>query len=112
MKLFFITLFMCGVFYGQNPNTGLDYYFSELESEMLDSEIPTPKEIIGHDVGKWHVTHDKLVQYMYALANSSEKVTIENRGETFEGRPILLLTITSKKNHANIDQIKIGRAHV
>ena len=105
MKLFFITLFMCGVFYGQNPNTDLDYYFSELESEMLDSEIPTPKEIIGHDVGKWHVTHDKLVQYMYALANSSEKVTIENRGETFEGRPILLLTITSKKNHANIDQI-------
>ena len=105
MKLFFITLFMCGVFYGQNPNTDLDYYFSELESEMLDSEIPTPKEIIGHDVGKWHVTHDKLVQYMYALANSSEKVTIENRGETFEGRPILLLTITSKKNHANIDKI-------
>ena len=63
MKLFFITLFMCGVIYGQNTNTDLDYYFSELESEMLDSEIPTPKEIIGHDVGKWHVTHDKLVQY-------------------------------------------------
>ena len=105
MKLFFITLITCISIYGQNYNTDLDYYFSELEFEIPESNIPTPKEIIGHEVGEWHVTHDKLVQYMYALAKASDRVTIENRGETFEGRPILLLTITSEENHSNIDDI-------
>jgi len=105
MKLFFITLITCISIYGQNYNTDLDYYFSELEFEIPESDIPTPKEIIGHEVGEWHVTHDKLVQYMYALAKASDRVTIENRGETFEGRPILLLTITSEENHSNIDNI-------
>ena len=105
MKLFFITLITCISIYGQNYNTDLDYYFSELEFAIPESNIPTPKEIIGHEVGEWHVTHDKLVQYMYALAKASDRVTIENRGETFEGRPILLLTITSEENHSNIDNI-------
>ena len=49
--------------------------------------------------------HDKLVQYMYALADASNRITIEDRGKTFEGRPILLLTITSEDNHNNINQI-------
>ena len=29
------------------------------EFETPNSSIPTPKEIIGHEVGEWHVTHDK-----------------------------------------------------
>ena len=44
---------------------------------------------------------------MYALANASGRITIEDRGKTFEGRPLLLLTISSKENHKNIDQIII-----
>ena len=62
--------------------------------------------MIGHQVGEWHVTHDKLVQYMYALAESSDRITIENRGSTFEGRPLLLLTITSPKNHSRLEELR------
>jgi len=105
MRLFFITLLTYGIFYGQNSNTSLDYFFSELEFNSIESKIPTPKEVIGHEIGEWHITHDKLVQYMYALANASERVSIEDRGKTFEGRPILLLTITSEENHSNMDEI-------
>ena len=42
---------------------------------------------------------------MYALADASKRITIENRGKTFEGRPILLLTITSEENQMNINEI-------
>tara|TARA_Y100000991_G_scaffold72507_1_gene54530 strand:- start:21794 stop:24331 length:2538 start_codon:yes stop_codon:yes gene_type:complete len=105
MKFFFITILFSISFYGQNENTNLNYYFSELNFESLDPSIPTPEEIIGHKVGEWHVTHDKLVQYMYELADLSERITIEDRGKTFENRPLILLTITSKKNHSNIDKI-------
>ncbi|MFM1879046.1 MAG: hypothetical protein RLZZ241_1912 [Bacteroidota bacterium] len=43
---------------------------------------------------------------MYALAAASDRITLENRGTTFEGRPLLLLTVTSPKNHARLDQIR------
>ena len=103
MRFFYILLFISIGVCAQNPKYDLDYYFSEYETP--NSSIPTPKEIIGHEVGEWHVSHDKLVQYMYALADASNRITIEDRGKTFEGRPILLLTITSEDNHNNINQI-------
>ena len=82
----------------------LDYYLPKNVS--YNSDIPTPKQVIGHEVGEWHVTHDKLVFYMQTLAEKSNRITLENRGSTFEGRPILLLTITSPKNQKNIKKIR------
>ena len=68
--------------------------------------IPTPQSVLGYEVGEWHVSHDKLVGYMHQLAAASERIHIESRGTTFEGRPIVLLTITSPENHQKIDQIQ------
>lgn len=82
----------------------LDYYLPDDIS--YDSTIPKPVDVIGHEVGEWHVTHDKLMFYMQTLAASSDRITIENRGTTFEGRPLLLLTVTSPKNHQNIETIR------
>jgi hypothetical protein len=84
--------------------TDLSYYLPQ--DVQYNPSIPTPQSVIGHDVGEWHITHDKLVQYMQALANASDRMTIEDRGKTFEGRPLLLLTITSPQNHQNIKAIQ------
>jgi|TARA_R110002020_G_scaffold199778_3_gene401558 hypothetical protein len=82
----------------------LDYYLPN--DVTYNTNIPTPKSVIGHEVGEWHITHDKLAQYMYALAEASDRITIENRGTTYEGRPLLLLTITSPANHNNLENIR------
>lgn len=83
----------------------LSYYLPN--DIRYDEKVPKPKEIIGHEVGQWHVTHDKLVQYMRVLANASNRVTLEETGQTYENRPLLLLTITAPpKNHENIDEIR------
>ncbi|MEK9560690.1 MAG: M14 family zinc carboxypeptidase, partial [Flavobacteriaceae bacterium] len=81
----------------------LNYYLPE--NHIYDRSIPTPESIIGHEVGEWHITHDKLVQYLQVLSEVSDRISLESRGETFEGRPLLLLTITSPRNHERIDQI-------
>ena len=91
--------------FGQE-NISLDYYFSQQDISTLNKDIPSPESVIGHPVGKWHISHDKLVEYMRKLASTSERITIEERGKTFEDRPLILLTITSKKNHQNINQIQ------
>ncbi len=82
----------------------LEYYLPK--NVTYNPEIPTPQSVLGYVPGKWHVTHDKLVNYMQALAKASSRITIEDRGKTFEDRPILLLTITSEKNHQNLQEIQ------
>jgi hypothetical protein len=82
----------------------LSYYLPQDIS--YDQAIPTPASVIGHEVGQWHVTHDKLIFYMQALAASSDRIKIENRGTTFEGRPLVLLTISSPDNLSNLEAIR------
>ncbi|MFP4846404.1 M14 family zinc carboxypeptidase [Winogradskyella sp. PE311] len=106
-RIVFLFLLATTTLFSQSK-TDLPYY---LPSDVTyDSAIPTPESVIGHQVGEWHITHDKLVQYMYALADASDRVSIENRGKTFEDRPLVLLTITSPENHQNLDAIQ--KAHV
>lgn len=100
-KIVFFLFLVCFTMSAQKVD--LSYY---LPNERYNSEIPTPKEIIGHEVGEWHVTHDKLVMYMRALAKASDRITIEERGKTYEDRPLLLLTITSPNNHKNLEEIR------
>ena len=82
----------------------LSYYLPT--DVTYNKNIPTPKSIIGHEVGEWHITHDKLAEYMKALAKASDRISIESRGTTFEGKPLLLLTITAPKNHQNLENIR------
>ncbi|MCF7560458.1 zinc carboxypeptidase [Sabulilitoribacter multivorans] len=107
MKHYILTLFvLCGCLLGAQNEFELSYHLPQ--NVTYNPEIPTPESIIGHNVGEWHVTHDKLVNYMTTLSKVSDRINIENRGETFEGRPILLLTVTSPENHANIENIRLN----
>ncbi|NER10714.1 Zinc carboxypeptidase [Muriicola jejuensis] len=102
-SLLLLCVFTTLAFHAQD-NLSLDYYLPQ--EFTYDPAIPKPAEVIGHEVGEWHVTHDKLMFYMQALAEASDRITIENRGTTFEGRPILLLTVTSPENHGRIEEIR------
>ena len=102
--------FVIAIFYAINLNsqTNLSYYFGD--NINFDESIPKPSEIIGHEVGEWHVTHDKLVQYMYAVAEASDRVLIEETGRTYENRPLLILKVSSNKNIKVLE--KIQKKHI
>lgn len=89
-----------------SAQTLLDYYLPD--SVTYNPKIPTPASVIGHEVGEWHVTHDKLVYYMQALANASDRVEIIETGKTYENRPQLLLNITHPDNLKNIEEIRVN----
>ncbi|MDP5157513.1 MAG: M14 family metallopeptidase [Flaviramulus sp.] len=78
------------------------------QNVTYNQKIPTPESVLGFKVGEWHVTHDKLVEYMKTLATISDRISIENRGKTFEGRPMILLTVTSPENQKNIESIRLN----
>jgi len=83
----------------------LSYYLPA--DVTYNNAIPKPKDIIHHEVGEWHVTHDRLVNYMSALATAApERIKMETMGFTYERRPQVLLVVTSKNNHARLEQIR------
>ena len=63
-------------------------------------------------MGEWHVSHDKLLSYMFELEKASDRVKLEKTGKTYEGRDLVVLIITSEKNHNNIDNIIKQRSKV
>lgn len=104
-KKLFLVVFSIASYLSAQEKLDLTYYLPQ--NITYDQSIPTPMDIIGHEVGEWHVTHDKLVYYIQELAKVSNRITLEERGKTFEGRPLLLLKITAPKNHQNLEQIRL-----
>lgn len=99
IAIFLSVSFLCS--FGQD----LSYYLPD--SITYNPAIPKPKDVIYHEVGEWHVTHDRLVNYMRAIAAAApERVKLETMGFTYEGRPQVMLIITSPKNHQNLEQIR------
>ncbi|ALT00079.1 M14 metallopeptidase family protein [Lacimicrobium alkaliphilum] len=76
------------------------------ESVSFDPAVPTPESVLGYPVGTWHVRHDQLVSYLYALAKSSPRVSIEEMGRSHEQRPLLLLTFSSEQNQQQLEPIR------
>ncbi|MGD8678880.1 MAG: M14 family zinc carboxypeptidase [Lysobacterales bacterium] len=86
-----------------NARTTVDYLPQDADP---DPQIPAPESVLGWDVGDWHVSHDKLVAYMRALANASPRVSLKVIGYTYEQRPLLQLAITSEANQGNLDALR------
>ena len=100
-----VTLFFVFVLYSSaHAQISLDYYLPE--GVEYNAEIPTPLEVIKHEVGEWHIRHDLLVDYMYAIAEASDRVSIVETGRTYENRPLLSLVFTSPENHGRLEEIR------
>ena len=101
-KLLFILL--CLAWLGtESQNLSLNYYLPDIE---YDPAIPTPEEFLGYQIGEWHISHDLQLMYMRELARKSNRISIEEYARSYEGRPLVLLTVTSPENHQNLDEIR------
>lgn len=85
------------------PRTSQEYLPPDAD---LNATIPTPESVLGWEVGDWHVSHDKLVHYMQALAAASPRVSLKVIGHSYEQRPLLQLAITSAENQQNLESLR------
>ena len=87
-----------------NAQVGLDYYLGDLSE--YNKSIPTPLSVIGHEVGEFHISHDKLSHYVQEISRASNRVKLVNRGKSYENRTSWLMIITSESNHSRLEQIR------
>lgn len=110
--LFALTLFCCTYLFSSSAVAQpVSYYFQH--NIQFDPTIPKPEEVLGYQVGQWHVRHDQLVQYMRVLADKSPRVSIETIGYSHEQRPLLLLKFSQPENITQLEQLRQQhRAHL
>jgi len=103
MKNTLLTLFALLAAFLLSAQVKTTYYLPDIE---YDSNIPSPEEFIGHQIGDWHLSHDKQYMYLRELARLSDRVELVEYARTYENRPLIYLIITSKENHQNLAKIK------
>lgn len=74
----------------------------------LLAQVPTPAESIGFAPGTERMLADwnELTRYFETVARTSDRVVVDTLGPSTDGRPFVMLTITSPENHARIEEIR------
>ncbi len=98
MKYIFIFLLVSQIAFSQN-----DYFF---QNKTFDPTIPSPKEFLGYEIGSNHTRYDKLVEYMYVLAQKSNRVKIEKIGKTNENRDQIIVHFAKPENLNRLEGIR------
>lgn len=70
--------------------------------------IPEPGDHFGFTIGEDRKLADwgQLTSWYELLAASSDRVVLDTLGESTEGRPFLMLTVTSRENHARLVELR------
>ncbi|WP_113906928.1 M14 family zinc carboxypeptidase [Aliidiomarina celeris] len=84
----------------------LDYYMPSTLNVTFDERIPTPREVLGYEVGQWHVRHDQLVRYFEILAEHSDRITLEETGRTHEQRPLIIAKVSAAQNNDRLEEMR------
>ena len=82
--------------------TILTFFFSI----SMFSQIQTPSEFLGYEIGTQFTRHADVVQYFEHVASNSKLVTYDSYGKTNERRPLTYAIVSSKNNLDNIETIR------
>lgn len=74
----------------------------------LYSAVPTPKEHLGHEAGADFKVADfrAIHSYFEKLAQSSDRIKLEEFGKSANGRPMIVAYISSPENLRQLDRYK------
>jgi hypothetical protein len=82
------------------PSFSQDYFLQG--HGAFDEAIPSPEAFLGYPIGSHHTRYDRIVSYFEKLAELSDRASLEVYGQTHEHRPLIMLTVTSPANLADI----------
>lgn len=74
----------------------------------LCAQVPSPKQLLGHDIGEDHYlcNYTDLVRYFRAVDVASDRVALREIGKTSYGQSMVMAVITSPQNHARLDELR------
>lgn len=71
-----------------------------------DPRVPTPRAVLGYELGERFTPGRLIHRYIERVAAASRRVKVDTVARSFEGREMLILTITSEANHARLAELQ------
>src|SRR3546814_3160254 len=77
-------------------------------SAAIAGPVPTPKEVLGHDMGedRYVASYTETAIYWKRLAEVSDRIKLVDIGPTVEKRRQLMAIVSSPENLAMLDKYK------
>jgi hypothetical protein len=78
------------------------------------SAVPSPESVLGFRPGEDRRLADwsQVLDYLTRLSQASNRVAVQEVGKTTEGRPFVLVTVTSAENRARLEEIRRANARL
>ena len=74
---------------------------------QVRSQIKSPKEFLGYELGSEFSLHHQIVDYFKHLESNSSKIKLVTYGKTNEGRLLQLAFISTEQNIKNLEEIEL-----
>lgn len=81
-------------------------------SGRYDPAVPTPRAILGYEIGERFTPHHMIMRYVERMAAASRRVSAETVAVTFEGREVLMVVATSEANRGRLAQVRADAARL
>jgi len=87
------------------PGLG-DYDLPLYPNASYASGVRSPDQFLGYTLGARPTSHPDIISYFEYLAETFPNAELHDYGETYEGRRLVYLVVTSEKNHERMDDIR------
>lgn len=91
-----LTLFLFSLFSSSAYAQLLNDRFQFDPDLSYHSDITSPAEFLGYELGEEYTHHHQLGAYLKNLASETDRVTMVTYGETYEGRELWLVIISGE----------------
>ena len=75
---------------------------------LSGQQILSPSEFLGYPLGERFTRHHRVVDYFEYIAEKSDMVVLEQYGETYENRPLLLASVSTAANIQQKEAIRLS----
>lgn len=82
--------------------------FEFFPGAAYDPSVPTLQQVVGHAWGEKITMHHEAERYLKTLAEVSPKVELVRFGQTWEGRSLYYVIVSSEANLKRVTEVKNG----
>lgn len=80
--------------------------FERLPLPDNEADIQSPRQFLGYRLGERFTEYARSVEYFKYLAQNSPRIQLEQYGETYEKRPLIVLTVSDVEHMKRIEEIR------
>ncbi len=79
-----------------------------ISANSFAQKLQSPDEFLGYKLGTYFTRHHQVVDYFEHVAANVDNVKLQQYGQTYERRPLMVAFISAPENMAKLDEIRLN----